>query len=205
MELKLFQLNCPGCGAVLDCEDHLDVFFCKYCGQRIVLDDRFRREAKIREQEIRLKKASHEDQIRLEYAKLDHDSKNRQETSRHLWRAAVLVLTLLLMAGGILYLFHYTEIPAMVGRKIDSQFNMIEVTASSDSFPGKNYHDVVQSFTDAGFTNVTTRPIEDLIFGFLIKDGAVDQVYINGQFEFQQGDKFSRDAAVVITYHTLPS
>ena len=35
MELK--SLNCPRCGAVVETEDGLDTFFCKYCGNKIVL------------------------------------------------------------------------------------------------------------------------------------------------------------------------
>lgn len=36
MELK--SLNCPGCGGSLEIEDGLDTFFCKYCGEKIVLE-----------------------------------------------------------------------------------------------------------------------------------------------------------------------
>lgn len=36
MELK--SLICPSCGGSLEIEDGLDTFFCKYCGEKLVLD-----------------------------------------------------------------------------------------------------------------------------------------------------------------------
>lgn len=36
MELK--TLKCPNCGATLDIEAGLDTFFCKYCGNRIIIE-----------------------------------------------------------------------------------------------------------------------------------------------------------------------
>lgn len=30
-------LKCPHCGATLDCEDSLETFYCKYCGQKVIL------------------------------------------------------------------------------------------------------------------------------------------------------------------------
>ena len=35
--MKIVQLKCPNCGASLEAEDNLETFFCKYCGQKIIL------------------------------------------------------------------------------------------------------------------------------------------------------------------------
>ena len=35
MELK--TLICPKCGGTLEIEDGLDTFFCKYCGNKIII------------------------------------------------------------------------------------------------------------------------------------------------------------------------
>ena len=37
--MKLQSLKCPNCDAVLEIEDGIDTFFCKYCGNKIVLTD----------------------------------------------------------------------------------------------------------------------------------------------------------------------
>ena len=33
----MMSLNCPKCNATLDIEDGLDIFFCKYCGNKVIL------------------------------------------------------------------------------------------------------------------------------------------------------------------------
>lgn len=37
--MKIVQLKCPNCGASLEAEDGLETFFCKYCGQKIILSE----------------------------------------------------------------------------------------------------------------------------------------------------------------------
>lgn len=36
--MKLFTLKCPNCGSSLEIEDGIDIFFCKYCGHKIMLE-----------------------------------------------------------------------------------------------------------------------------------------------------------------------
>lgn len=36
--MQMHVLKCPNCGANLDVEDGLDMFYCKYCGYKIVLE-----------------------------------------------------------------------------------------------------------------------------------------------------------------------
>lgn len=36
-KIKMVALNCPNCSAELEVEDGLDIFFCKYCGSKIML------------------------------------------------------------------------------------------------------------------------------------------------------------------------
>ena len=35
--MKVVKLNCPSCGSALEAEDNLETFYCKYCGQKIIL------------------------------------------------------------------------------------------------------------------------------------------------------------------------
>ena len=37
--MKIIQLKCPSCGSSLEAEDNLETFYCKYCGQKIILAD----------------------------------------------------------------------------------------------------------------------------------------------------------------------
>lgn len=80
----------------------------------------------------------------------------------------------------------------------------IAVPAPSNDLKRQNYEVVVAAFKDAGFTNVETALLDDLITGWLTKDGSVESVAINGDTDFGSGDRFPGDARVVITYHTFP-
>ena len=37
--MKVIQLKCPSCGGEVEAEDDLEVFYCKYCGQKIILSE----------------------------------------------------------------------------------------------------------------------------------------------------------------------
>ena len=65
------------------------------------------------------------------------------------------------------------------------------------------FENVKQQFEKAGFTNVSCVPIDDLILGFITKDGQIENVSINGVTEFKDFDMFPFDAEVIIEYHTF--
>lgn len=73
---------------------------------------------------------------------------------------------------------------------------------TSKEAKGTNYTDVVDKFKDAGFINVKTNIIYDIITGWVTDDGEVKSVTINGDEDFDTYDEYRPDAEVVITYHT---
>lgn len=81
----------------------------------------------------------------------------------------------------------------------------LEVPARSQDLKGQSYQAVITTFRDAGFTNVETEVTDDLITGWLVKDGSVERVAINGSTSFAVGDRFPADARIVVTYHTFPA
>ncbi len=62
METEL--IRCPSCGATLKNENNLDIFFCEYCGERIIYrgfsDEAYRTRAKYRQYEHEEYKLEHE-------------------------------------------------------------------------------------------------------------------------------------------------
>lgn len=75
---------------------------------------------------------------------------------------------------------------------------MVPSSASNCKF--KNYKDIEKIFKNAGFTNITTEILYDIVLGWT-DEGEVDKVSINGKTDFKRGDVFAKDAAIVITYH----
>jgi predicted DNA-binding ArsR family transcriptional regulator len=82
--------------------------------------------------------------------------------------------------------------------------NVLKVSTSSDEIVGENYQTVILELEEAGFTNIETKVLDDLITGWLTKDGEIEQVEINGDTEFSANDSFQKDSQIVITYHTFP-
>ena len=86
---------------------------------------------------------------------------------------------------------------------VDTHEGEVQAPISSGSVSGKNYEDVVKQFESAGFKDVTTREVPDLITGWLTKEGDVDTVSINGNTEYSTSDWYPQDASVVVAYHTF--
>lgn len=80
----------------------------------------------------------------------------------------------------------------------------IRVPKSASECKGKDYLDVKALFESAGFTNVNVRAIEDLVTGWITKDGSVERVSINGDDDFGSSSKFDPAVEVVVMYHTFP-
>lgn len=75
--------------------------------------------------------------------------------------------------------------------------------AVSEELVGKDYTEVVRVFRAAGFTNIKETPVEDLITGWMTKDGEVESVTVDGSEEYASGVWVPKDTAVEVTYHTF--
>jgi hypothetical protein len=82
-------------------------------------------------------------------------------------------------------------------------YNEIRVPSSAKEIKGKNYQDVMTQLQTAGFTNIETDVMADLVTGWLTKDGEIERVSVNGNADFSSGSKFPVEAKIVITYHTF--
>jgi hypothetical protein len=85
-----------------------------------------------------------------------------------------------------------------------SHENEAKVPSSSKDFKGENYQDVTTQLESAGFSHIETVVLDDLITGWLTKDGEVEEVSINGDTDYDAGSWFAKDALIKITYHTFP-
>ncbi len=76
--------------------------------------------------------------------------------------------------------------------------------AASKSQKGKNYQEVIDAFTAKGFMNIKTEKLEDLVTGWLTKDGEVESVSVDGNKDYKADTWYPNDVEVVISYHTFP-
>lgn len=84
----------------------------------------------------------------------------------------------------------------------ESNDEKIRAPISSD-FENLMYDDIVAKFVNAGFTNVKTEKIDDLVFGWLTKEGEVEEVTIDGETTFSTSSRYPSDATVIVTYHAF--
>lgn len=78
--------------------------------------------------------------------------------------------------------------------------NEVMVPSSASNCMFENYKDIEKIFKDAGFTNITTEILYDIVWGWT-EEGEVDSIFIDGNSDFIRGDIFAKDAKIVITYH----
>lgn len=81
----------------------------------------------------------------------------------------------------------------------------VKAPMSSDRAKGTNYKDVQTAFKNAGFTNVKTDVVYDLILGWFTEDGEVESVTVGGDEAYSTWSKYKVNTEVVITYHTFIS
>lgn len=79
----------------------------------------------------------------------------------------------------------------------------ITLPVSSNTAKGMDYNEVLYLFEKAGFVNIKIEAKYDIIMGWLIDDGEVEKVTINGNKKFSESDLHRPDAEIVITYHTF--
>lgn len=80
----------------------------------------------------------------------------------------------------------------------------VETPFSSKVLCKGTYEDAVRALQNAGYTNITAEPQEDLLVGISHEEGDVLSVSINGVTEFDKGWSFERDAHILVTYHAFP-
>lgn len=80
----------------------------------------------------------------------------------------------------------------------------IKMPFSSGVCKGEDYQEILSDLEKAGFTNVETEIIDDLITGWTTKDGEVEQVSVDGEAEYDPDARYAENVKIVVTYHTFP-
>lgn len=75
---------------------------------------------------------------------------------------------------------------------------------SADDCEGMMYEEVAAAFETVGFSNIEYEIIDDLITGWLTKDGEVEGVTLDGNDDFDTNDLFDESTVLTISYHTFP-
>lgn len=71
----------------------------------------------------------------------------------------------------------------------------------NSNYEDQQYEDIVSLFKKAGFINVTSEKVPDLITGWIHKEGEVIEVSIDGNTSFTKGEYCDPSVSVVVRYH----
>ena len=190
--MKIVKLTCPACGANIDANEKMT--FCSYCGAKLFIDD----EATnininyTKRDEARIKDSERKERVRLK--ELEYEERKNRHDDRVVFLCIGLLFAIAIVCVIIGMIFSQLEKPKQ---------NEVAIPMSSSEYEGDNYNQVLIELKNSGFTNVQIVENPDLVTGWINKDGDVERVSINGDYNFDAGDIFPKDSKVIITYHTF--
>lgn len=95
--------------------------------------------------------------------------------------------------------YKYPDVITYLGRQAVGD-DEAKVPDSASGYKYEDYKDVQDSLSSAGFTNIKTEILYDIVLGWT-DEGEVESVSINGRTDYEKGEVFKRDAPIIITYH----
>lgn len=217
MAIQFIAMRCPACGAEINVESGREFSFCTYCGSKILMNND--NEHIYRNiDEARIKETETERMIRLRELELEEKENSRGRKSSFIAYGIALAFAaigaLICLAEpaagfwGIIigaYIALFTLIKSDEKKKNKKKYvnsNEVAITEAMECCSDKNFNSVVMLFRGAGFANVTAIPLNDLSVFNQKKNGQVEEVTINGNDEFEEGDIFPKNSNVLITYHS---
>ena len=228
MSVKLIAVKCPECGATLNIEEDRTQAFCTYCGTKVLVHNEnehiYRNidEAGIaRAKTERIVKEKQMEFAERRWIAQENRRKNRVKLALSLGTIGVLMMIIGYMGGhasgdsdsglymlamvGMLVL-EAAAFVAMSGKdEKDSDSIYSDTVTLPDiawDYERKDYKAVETVLRSAGFTNIRCVPLNDLSFGVLYKPGMVESLTINGKDNISATKKYSKDAQIVISYHS---
>ena len=114
---------------------------------------------------------------------------------------AGLLLVVVMLISGI-----FSGIGAILesGSKDEDKDGKLAIPSASASFAGDDYRNVIHKLEEAGFTNIAQKPLEDLVTGWVTKEGTVTEVEVDGHTDYSSGERYPKDVKIIVSYHSFP-
>lgn len=199
---------CTQCSGEMTVDPSLEKAFCQYCGTSFLVEKAINnynvQQANIERVETVNIHHNHNQPGLLdsffsfvEQQQVRKDEKKRlEEVKRKRDDKVTLIMLLILMPILILSFI------SLGANEEPSHDGEARTPGESSDFKGEDYRDVVSEFEENGFTNIETEKLDDLITGWVTKDGEVELVSVDGDVEYSTG-WYPENVEVVITYHTF--
>lgn len=198
--MKMYLLKCPNCDATLEVEPDRKMLFCSYCGSKIIVDDEVKRVEITKNinyhetytDEAKIKETSSKEKIRLQ--EMEYADKEKKRNDKAIFISIGFLILIMLFAFGM---SHYHS------EKNKPNENQVKISANANDYKGELYEQVIKELESIGFKNFECIALKDLDNEWFTKEGAIEKISINGDFKFEDGDIFSKDAKVIILYHSM--
>lgn len=118
----------------------------------------------------------------------------RDEENKYEWKTETFVVFILENED-----YSYFDVKSYLGKWVVED-GEAAVPASSYDYKYENYQDVQKDLENAGFTNISTEILYDIVWGWT-EEGEVKSVSIDGRTDYKKGEVFNMDTPIVITYH----
>lgn len=227
MSTKLVPAICTQCSGSVEVDSSQEKAFCKYCGTTFLVEKAIstyniqhanieRVESMnihnnqrgavesilnfVENQQDKKQKKIDEEKRRLEEEKRKQEEQ-RQKIINQIFNEKYRKRNLIII-GAVVILIFIISIMVATSEK-PSHEGEARTPGASSYQQGRDYKDVVSDFEDNGFVNIKTEKLEDLITGWLTKDGEVESVSVDGDVDYIAGDWYPKDVEVIITYHTF--
>ncbi len=92
------------------------------------------------------------------------------------------------------------------GTRIEVRYHVLKeltLPVSSKDAVNMDSAELESLLKEKGFVDIKLQPQEDLITGWITKDGSVAAVSIGGDEKFIEGAEYRPDTEIIITYHTF--
>lgn len=196
--MKIVKLECPSCGGNItdSIPEGMKYMFCKYCGQKMFIDDGVKRSEhrEIKEDITELRRIESEKEIELK--RLEMLEKDDKRSTRLF--AGILITCLTLIVGSIAALYIDDAVKDHHIAQMEQQ-GMISAGSYQD-YEGKDVTAVVAQLRDRGFTDINSYDLNDAGWWW-DKADTVASITIDGKSTFYSSDYFNPDVPVRITFH----
>ncbi len=96
-----------------------------------------------------------------------------------------------------------SDMLSIIKEKENDFYGRIKIGLSHNDFYEKDYLEMKALLELKGFTNIKLIPIKDLITGWVVSDGSIEKVLVDGDSYFYSSEYFMPDVEIIIQYHTF--
>ncbi|MBQ8537047.1 MAG: zinc-ribbon domain-containing protein [Clostridia bacterium] len=192
---KAVQFTCKGCNTVMRISTDTPVLQCPCCGStELILENDDVTIERIKSKTI-LEHQKSEKELELEklyYAEKKEDRKRKRE-----WKEVRIIWTIFL----VVFLLIFGTI--FLKDKINEWSGKVEFPFSYHQCEGETYTSISMYLADAGFTNVTVKPLNDLDESETEQNGLIYRIMVNGDPGIYSDTMVKPDAKIIIYYHSM--